>query len=92
MVSLQEGQRCYCDGFFATVRFVGEVPPTKGESEHTYDGVTDKIRPPSWIQGFGWEWNGMIPHEANTMEQRTEFVISRAGIIIIICYKNYDNT
>lgn len=30
MVSLEVGQRCCCDGFFATVRFVGEVPPSKG--------------------------------------------------------------
>ena len=28
------GARCYCEGFYATIRFVGEVPPAKGGSVH----------------------------------------------------------
>ena len=32
LVSMQEGRRCCCDEFFATVRFVGEVPPSKGKT------------------------------------------------------------
>lgn len=26
------GTRCVCEGYCATIRYVGEVPPTKGKS------------------------------------------------------------
>ena len=29
------GARCCCEGFYATIRFVGEVPPAKGLEELT---------------------------------------------------------
>ena len=30
-VRLEEGSRCICEGCYGTVRYVGEVPPSKGE-------------------------------------------------------------
>ena len=30
-VRLVEGSRCVCEGCYGTVRYVGEVPPSKGE-------------------------------------------------------------
>ena len=30
--SASVGARCVCDGFYATIRFIGEVPPTKGKA------------------------------------------------------------
>ena len=30
-VRLEEGSRCVCEGCYGTVRYVGEVPPSKGE-------------------------------------------------------------
>ena len=30
--SASVGARCVCDGYYATIRFIGEVPPTKGKA------------------------------------------------------------
>lgn len=42
-VRLEEGSRCVCEGCYGTVRYVGEVPPSKGE-QHTLATV--------------WAWDG----------------------------------
>ena len=50
-VRLEEGSRCVCEGFYGTVRYVGEVPPSKGE-QSTLATVIDTA--------IWWAANGYI--------------------------------
>ena len=89
MASLSEcsevavGRRCYCEGFYGTVRFVGEVPPSKGKEEHTFlvQGslyISSSLSLPSRKE-CGWGWSGMTPHAGNTTGSVKECGTSHAG-------------
>lgn len=59
-VRLEEGSRCVCEGFYGTVRYVGEVPPSKGEqSTLATVGAWDKTLQSAIIW---WAANGYIGH------------------------------
>lgn len=70
------GARCFCEGFYATIRYVGEVPPAKG-----LQGVGALQIEPSNVpvQVCGWEWSGMTALEGSTVEITRRLNTSAAG-------------
>lgn len=88
MASLQEqhGRRCYWDGFYGTVRFVGEIPPSKGEGRQLARERAVQITSRCLLlcllrQGCGLELSGMTPHVGNTTGSMREYGTSLAGAL-----------
>jgi len=50
-VLVEVGSRCVCEGCYGTVRYVGEVPPAKGEQrKHTTDDTLSRHKWCMWCQ------------------------------------------
>ena len=69
--------RCACEGFYGTVRFVGELPSTKGNVWRAFDFTVGYVTIAPKESGL--EWSGTTPREGSTAVVTKVSSISRAG-------------
>lgn len=76
------GKRILSENNLGTIRYVGEIPPTKGKTGSVKCGSKVVLSP--CRQGYGWGWNGMIQLEGSTLGSMKGSNISAAVLKTVV--------